>query len=144
MKSLSHVGLFATPWTVAYEAPPSMEFSWQEYWSGLQERISKMKVMEINSRSPTEINRTQNVRLNCLCFKRNLTKRNKKLKATKTLSLIWSWGHWTMGDSQDIKKWTSTISESRWSSKPTRAVEMVPVSKGREAIPIRMVFCIFP
>ena len=24
----------ATPWTVAYQTPPSMEFSWQEYWSG--------------------------------------------------------------------------------------------------------------
>ena len=35
MKSLSHVRLFATPWTVAYQAPPSMGFSWQEYWSGL-------------------------------------------------------------------------------------------------------------
>ena len=32
---LSHVWLFATPWTVAYQAPPSMGFSKQEYWSGL-------------------------------------------------------------------------------------------------------------
>ena len=31
---LSHVRLFVTPWTVAYEAPPSMGFSRQEYWSG--------------------------------------------------------------------------------------------------------------
>ena len=35
MKSLSHVWLFATPWTVAYQALPSMEFSRQEDWSGL-------------------------------------------------------------------------------------------------------------
>ena len=35
LKSLSRVRLFATPWTVAYEAPPSMEFSKQECWSGL-------------------------------------------------------------------------------------------------------------
>ena len=35
VKSLSHVRLFATPWTIAYQAPPSMGFSWQEYWSGL-------------------------------------------------------------------------------------------------------------
>ena len=35
MKSLSSVQLFATPWTVAYQAPPSMAFSRQEYWSGL-------------------------------------------------------------------------------------------------------------
>ena len=32
--SLSHVWLFATPWTVAYQGPLSMEFSRQEYWSG--------------------------------------------------------------------------------------------------------------
>ena len=35
MKLLSCVRLFATPWTVAYQAPPSMVFSRQEYWSGL-------------------------------------------------------------------------------------------------------------
>ena len=35
MKSLRRVQLFATPWTVAYQAPPSMGFSKQEYWSGL-------------------------------------------------------------------------------------------------------------
>ena len=35
MKSLSRVRLFATPWTVAYQAPQYMEFSRQEYWSGL-------------------------------------------------------------------------------------------------------------
>ena len=35
MKSLSRVRLFATPWTGAYQAPPSMGFSRQEYWSRL-------------------------------------------------------------------------------------------------------------
>ena len=35
VKSLSRVRLFATPWTVARQALPSMEFSRQEYWSGL-------------------------------------------------------------------------------------------------------------
>ena len=35
MKLLSRVRLFATPWTVAYQASPSMGFSRQEYWSGL-------------------------------------------------------------------------------------------------------------
>ena len=34
-KTLSHVWLFATPWTAAYQAPLSMGFSRQEYWSGL-------------------------------------------------------------------------------------------------------------
>ena len=35
VKSLRRVRLFATPWTVAYQAPPSMRFSRQEYWNGL-------------------------------------------------------------------------------------------------------------
>ena len=33
MKSLSHVRLFEIPWTAAHQAPPSMGFSRQEYWS---------------------------------------------------------------------------------------------------------------
>ena len=35
VKSLSRVRLFATPWTIAYQAPPAMGFSRQEYWSRL-------------------------------------------------------------------------------------------------------------
>ena len=35
MKSLSRVQLLATPWTAAYQAPPPMGFSRQEYWIGV-------------------------------------------------------------------------------------------------------------
>ena len=35
VKSLSRVWLFSTPWTAAHQAPPSMGFSMQEYWSGV-------------------------------------------------------------------------------------------------------------
>ena len=35
VKSLSRVPLLATPWTAAYQAPPSMGFPRQEYWSGV-------------------------------------------------------------------------------------------------------------
>ena len=35
VKLLTRVRLFATPWTAAYQAPPSIGFSRQEYWSGL-------------------------------------------------------------------------------------------------------------
>ena len=35
VKLLSHIRLLATPWTTAYQAPPSMGFSRQEYWSGV-------------------------------------------------------------------------------------------------------------
>ena len=45
MKSLSRVQLFSTPWTVAYKAPLSMEFSRQEYWSGLPFPVAKQREM---------------------------------------------------------------------------------------------------
>ena len=35
LSRFSHVQLFATPWTVAHQAPLSMGFSRREYWSGL-------------------------------------------------------------------------------------------------------------
>ena len=35
VKSLNRVRLFVTPWTIVYQAPQSMRFSRQEYWSGL-------------------------------------------------------------------------------------------------------------
>ena len=47
VKSLSHVRLFATPWTAAYRAPPPMGFSRQVYWSG------------VPSPSPTQLVSTQ-------------------------------------------------------------------------------------
>ena len=49
-KSLSCVWLLATPWTAAYQAPPSMGFSRQEYWSGvplpsLEEHLPHLKYL---------------------------------------------------------------------------------------------------
>ena len=54
MKSLSCVRLFVTPWTVAYQAPPSIEFSRQEYWSGLLSPSPEdLPDLGIEPRSPT-------------------------------------------------------------------------------------------
>ena len=55
VKSLSRVRLFATPWTVAYQAPLSMGFSSQEYWSGLpfpsaDHKEEECKYLEMHSR----------------------------------------------------------------------------------------------
>ena len=51
VKSLSHGQLFTTPWTAAYQAPPSIGFSRQEYWSGVPlpsppEPLGKPKILE--------------------------------------------------------------------------------------------------
>ena len=52
VKSLSHVLLLMTPWTIAYQAPPSMGFSRQEYWSGLP-FPSPMRESEVAQSCPT-------------------------------------------------------------------------------------------
>ena len=53
MKSLSRVRLFATPWTVDYQAPPSMGFFRQECWSGLPfSSPGDLPNPEIEPRSP--------------------------------------------------------------------------------------------
>ena len=46
-KSLSHVRLLATPWTAAHQAPPSMGFSSQEYWSGVPLPSPQWRYMSI-------------------------------------------------------------------------------------------------
>ena len=51
VKSLSPVRLFATPWTAAHQAPPSMGFSRQEYWSGvpLPSPVSSLQIRNWSS-----------------------------------------------------------------------------------------------
>ena len=62
VKSLSHVRLFATPWTAAHQAPPSMGFSRQEYWSGLPvcDAILYTVVGEVLSKVLHKQNSTEN------------------------------------------------------------------------------------
>ena len=47
MKSLIRVRLLATPWTTAYQAPPSMGFCRQEYWSGVPLPYTYIKFNDI-------------------------------------------------------------------------------------------------
>ena len=51
VKSLSHVWLFTTPWTAAHQAPLSMGFSRQEYWSGAPSPSPSPALLLIISRS---------------------------------------------------------------------------------------------
>ena len=54
VKSLSRVRLSVTPWTIAHQASPSMEFSMREYWSGLPVPSSgDLPDSGIEPRSPT-------------------------------------------------------------------------------------------
>ena len=49
VKLLSHVRLSATPWTAAYQAPPSMGFSRQKYWSGVSNSLASDNISKIAS-----------------------------------------------------------------------------------------------
>jgi len=59
VKSLSCIRLLATPWTAAYQAPSSMGFSRQEYWSGVPlpspESNDYRKAISLNITDPSEI-----------------------------------------------------------------------------------------
>ena len=54
LKSLSRVRLLATPWTAAYQAPPSMGFARQEYWNGLPLPSPYMPLKEFPNNLNTE------------------------------------------------------------------------------------------
>ena len=55
VKSLSRVRLFAAPWTAPYQAPLSMGFSRQEYWSGVAIAFSLMGGENINCKCHVKI-----------------------------------------------------------------------------------------
>ena len=68
MKSLSHLQLFAAPWTAAYQAPPSMGFSRQEYYEQLyankmdnleemEKFLEKYKLPKLNQEEIENLNR---------------------------------------------------------------------------------------
>ena len=60
VKSLSRVWLVATPWTAAYQAPPSMGFSRQEYWSGLPlPSLNKICYRIVNKNSSVHLIRSR-------------------------------------------------------------------------------------
>ena len=62
VKSFSRVQLLATPWTAAYQAPPSMGFSREEYWSGVPlpspEQLFNLVLMNLNLCSHTSLRTT--------------------------------------------------------------------------------------
>ena len=81
-KSLSCVWLLATPWTAAYQAPPSMGVSRQEYWNGLPLPSPKCSIP-----IPKNGNAKESSRSNAIydCIKKNKTLRNKPTKETRKL-----------------------------------------------------------
>ena len=59
VKSLSHVQLFATPWTAAHQAPPSTRSSRQEHWSGVPWPSPEYPLLTATGESPHRAVKTQ-------------------------------------------------------------------------------------
>ena len=70
VKSLSRVQLLATPWTAAYQAPPSTGFSRQECWSGVP--LPSPSFTHRYSENLLEFMSTEKSSCECLCPQKNL------------------------------------------------------------------------
>ena len=68
VKSLSSVRLLATPWIAAYQAPPSMGFSRQEYWSGVPLPSPAGSVSEGQMASVFRKERVKRLRVDTACI----------------------------------------------------------------------------
>ena len=82
VKSLSRVRLLVTPWTAAYQAPPSMGFSRQEYWSGVPLPSLKNTLEGINSRiteAEEWISELEDRMVEITAEKQNKEKKNKRI-----------------------------------------------------------------
>ena len=100
VKSLSHVRLLATPWTAAYQAPPSMGFPRQEYWSGvplpsLRERLvhtftyrsKSIHRIDVRATHQGHVVRPVIYSFRVIC---TMTKSTVELKKWKTCNIPWS------------------------------------------------------
>ena len=91
MKSLSRIQLLATPWTAAYQAPPSMGFSRQEYWSGVplpspELILGSIKQWELTQRKPPEYRTWHHpTSSSTLCRKPHLNSKQTNKKNTNSV-----------------------------------------------------------
>ena len=71
VKSFSCARLLATPWTAAYQAPPSMGFSRQDYWSGLSLPSPKMPINSLLFNLPLHIPMSHFISFYVVCLLTN-------------------------------------------------------------------------
>ena len=98
-KSLSRVWLLATPWTAAYQAPPSMGFSRQEYWSGVllpspNSILKEMSILIFNKKfiSETEMEKREKNRYCCAkCVCTCVYMSRVQLNSKISFHIFWIW-----------------------------------------------------
>ena len=117
VKLLNRVRLFATPWTVAYQSPPSMGFSRQEYWSGLpfpspEKNKHPPKIMQCPINFPTQSRAT-------FLWRKELVPifswENGRVNRMKTLDLLFSKWEVTLPHTMSLpRQWQAHVSETEW------------------------------
>ena len=85
MKPLSRVRLLATPWTAAYQAPPSMGFSRQEYWCGVPSPSLSLRLQLHKNPYEFYIKKTTDFHFGQL--KNRLSKKKKRLSFPNSLEM---------------------------------------------------------
>ena len=100
---LSRVRLFATPWTVARQAPPSMEFSRQKYWSGLPSGVTGKCGLGVQNEAGQRL--TEFCQENALVIANTLFKQHKRRLYT-----------WTSPDGQYQNQIDYILFSQRWRS----------------------------
>ena len=99
VKSLSHVWLLATPWTAAYQAPPSMGFSRQECWSGLPLPLQ----YNVNTSLPCDLIYTQVLGLGYGCLWGIII-----LLAWLDIGIIYLLGLYVLRETWSLWKWDAS------------------------------------
>ena len=107
VKSLSRVWLVATPWTAAHQAPPSMGFSRQEYWSGVPLPSPTPVLFTIFPQKVNHVNTGSE-----LCFRRSVTKLKCKLAWYRLLRMK-MYIHWYRKCGKMSQKWEKMTKLSR-------------------------------
>ena len=117
VKSLSRVRLFAIPWTVAYQVPPSVGFSRQEYWSGLPFPSPKKnkhppKIMQCPINFPTQSSAT-------FLWRKELVPifswEHGRVHRMKTLALLFSKLEVTLPHTMSLpRQGQAHVSEMKW------------------------------
>ena len=95
VKSLSRVWLFVTPWTAAYQAPPSMGFSRHEYWSRLSLPFPTRGRNEVKGQKVIKMENT---------LQRNLVLVTSGISELFGQHIEWEWGERCMGNPMERGK----------------------------------------
>ena len=103
VKSLSRIRLLVTPWNAAYQAPPSMEFSRQKYWSGLPSGVTGKCGLGVQNEAGQRL--TEFCQENALVIANTLFKQHKRRLYT-----------WTSPDGQYWNQIDYILCSQRWRS----------------------------